>query len=196
METLTILAALKRLKDQVATVKAKEGPKGDKGEAGAPGKDGKDGKDGAKGERGPQGPRGASGAKGDEGPKGDKGEDGTSFVDAYIAADGQLVLVKDNGEEISLEIGPLFGEEAQTIIHSTVVSRLGFSNGGSTLRWIEYTTGFNSDPVLLETIPRGDVYSYNYSFGTLYRLIGPAEDSFYETFTSPDLSGLVATKQL
>ena len=64
--------------------------------------------------------------------------------------------------------------------------------------WTDYATGFSSAPVLLTTIADGDVYEYTYVNGTLYRLVpsGSAVDSFYTTFASGVLSGLVAEKQI
>ena len=64
------------------------------------------------------------------------------------------------------------------------------------LTWTDYATGFSADPVLTTTIADGDVYTYTYQNGTLYRLVpsGSAVDSFYTTFDGTTLSGLVASK--
>ena len=70
--------------------------------------------------------------------------------------------------------------------------------GEGVLTWIDYVTGFSSDPTLLQTITEGEVYEYTYPNGTLYRLIpyDSAVDSFYRNFSSGVLSGLVAQKQI
>ena len=64
------------------------------------------------------------------------------------------------------------------------------------ITWIDYAAGFSADPVLTQTIASGDVYTYTYSNGTLYRLVpsGSEQDAFYSTFTSSVLSDLVAQK--
>lgn len=63
-------------------------------------------------------------------------------------------------------------------------------------KWIDYATGFSGLPVQLQTIPDGDVYTYTYSNGTLYRLVpsGSEQDAFYSSFSGGVLSGLVASK--
>ena len=68
-----------------------KGDKGDKGLQGEKGKDGKDGKDGLSG---------VSGKDGKAGKDGTDGKDGVSVVNSYIAADGSLVLVLSDGNEI------------------------------------------------------------------------------------------------
>lgn len=64
--------------------------KGDKGDQGLPGIDGKDGVS----------IRGRDGKNGKDGKNGIDGKDGISVVSSYIAADGNLVLVLSNGNEI------------------------------------------------------------------------------------------------
>jgi len=51
-------------------------------------------------------------------------------------------------------------------------------------------------PTLTQTIADGDVYTYTYSNGTLYRLVpsGSEQDAFYSSFSGGVLSGLVASK--
>lgn len=62
--------------------------------------------------------------------------------------------------------------------------------------WIDYATGFSLPPVLTQSIASGDVYTYTYSNGTLYRLVpsGSGPDAFYRVFSSGVLSDLVVTK--
>lgn len=62
--------------------------------------------------------------------------------------------------------------------------------------WINYAVGFDSLPTFLETVAAGDVWQYTYSFGTLYRVIGPTDDEFYQNYTSPNPSNLVARKSI
>ena len=100
---LKVAEAVGALKKQVSNVSVKadtvtklQGPKGDKGD---------------RGERGVQGPQGVPGVKGDpgapgkDGSDGVDGKDGISVVDAYIAADGNLVIVLSDGSEV--DVGPL-----------------------------------------------------------------------------------------
>lgn len=72
------------------------------------------------------------------------------------------------------------------------------ASGVSGLSWIDYVTGYAADPTLTQTIASGDVYTYTYSNGTLYRLVpsGAASDSFYTTFTDGTLSDLVSSKEV
>jgi len=91
--------------------KGDAGPKGDQGPQGEKGVEGQKGKAGPKGEPGEtglQGDAGAAGEKGDAGkdgkagPAGEKGEsgkDGLGFKSAIQNADGELILIDDNGEE-------------------------------------------------------------------------------------------------
>lgn len=62
--------------------------------------------------------------------------------------------------------------------------------------WINYAVGFTVLPTFLETVAAGDVWEYTYSFGTLYRVIGPTDDEFYQNYTSPTPSDLVAKKSI
>jgi hypothetical protein len=65
--------------------------------------------------------------------------------------------------------------------------------GGDSSSWVAYVANFDpaNPPTFVETIAAGDVYQYTYANGTLYRLIGSANDEFYTTFVSPNISGLV-----
>ena len=64
------------------------------------------------------------------------------------------------------------------------------------LTWIDYVTGFTSEPTLTQTISTGDVYTYTYPNTVLYRLVpsGLEQDAFYSVFSGGVLSVLVATK--
>lgn len=65
--------------------------------------------------------------------------------------------------------------------------------GSASFQWSDYAINFDpaNPPVFLETTPTGDVYQYTYTNGTLYRLVGPSDDAFYVSFSSPNVSGLV-----
>jgi hypothetical protein len=115
---MMLLEKFKRRLERVEQREAKEvkdgaqGPKGDKGA---------DGKQGPKGPAGPSGPRGSegpSGPKGSEGPKGEDGEAGLGIVDAYTAADGDLVFVLSDESEVSVHMPLSTDENGQTIVYS------------------------------------------------------------------------------
>lgn len=127
MQDLTTLMLLEKFKRRIEQVekssaeKGNEGPQGPKGDKGA---DGKQGPKGPKGPEGPKGPKGPEGPKGSEGKEGTDGEDGVGITNAYTAADGELVLVLSNGDEISVEL-PV-GDDPQG---NTVVLSQGGSGG-------------------------------------------------------------------
>ena len=109
-------------------------------------------------------------------------------------ADGDLVFRMTDGTEEVVEFPEsLFGAVGDS---TTVIQRYGGGVNESAYTWIEYAANFLTPPVFLETISGGDVYEYTYSSGTLYRLVGEAEDSFYSTFNTPNLSGLVISRDL
>ena len=62
--------------------------------------------------------------------------------------------------------------------------------------------GYNTTPVLLATIPSGEVYSYVYTSSpsniTYYRFISTdgSTDIFYTYFSGTTLSGVVASKSI
>jgi len=62
--------------------------------------------------------------------------------------------------------------------------------------WLNYVAGFSSNPVLTSTIATGEVWTYTYTNGVLYRLIpsGTEPDAFYNNFSNGVLGGLVVTK--
>lgn len=189
---LALLALLNKLKQEVDDVKKLEGPRGVQGAAGPAGPQGKQGPTGPQGLQGPEGPQGPQGLEGPAGEAGATGEDGIGVETAYIAADGSLVFTLTDGSEV--DVGPLTGLPAASEGNTYVV---GQGSGAVQLKWLDYATGFSATPTLLQTIADGDVYEYTYSNGTRYRLVpsGAEVDSFYTTFSSGVLSGLVAEKQ-
>ena len=104
----------KKLADLENTVReaGPEGPKGPKGDKGDKGAQGPKGADGVKGADG------AKGADGEQGPEGPKGDTGTSVTDAYLAADGDVVFVLDNGTEVSVEMPLVTNEDGQIVMYS------------------------------------------------------------------------------
>lgn len=138
MENLTLLALLKDLQGQVNKTSKLSGPKGDQGPEGPQGIQGPQGERGDKGEPGERGPEGPSGAKGDQGPRGDSGEDGTSVVDAYRAADGDLVFVLSSGSEISIEAPLLDAEVDKQFVFQNRGS--GGESGGAGVTYTAVTT--------------------------------------------------------
>ena len=104
----------KKLADLENTVReaGPEGPKGSKGDKGDKGAQGPKGADGVKGADG------AKGADGEQGPEGPKGDTGTSVTDAYLAADGDVVFVLDDGTEVSVEMPLVTNEDGQIVMYS------------------------------------------------------------------------------
>jgi hypothetical protein len=139
------------------------------------------------GERGPEGPQGPAGEDGGD------GVDGRGITDVYTAADGDFVFVLTDGTEISVEAPLLSGTGAGEVHH--YIQR-GSGGNENAYTWVEYAANFLTPPVFVETISEGDVYEYTYSSGVLYRLVGETEDSFYSTFNTPNLSGLVISRDL
>ena len=159
-----------------------QGPKGDTGAQGSQGLQGVQGEQGPKGERGEKGQKGDKGDRGERGPEGKKGQDGKP---------GRIPRHKIQNGAIAFEQRP---NEYGEWIRFTQTNQYISGGGGKT--WIDYATGFTTDPVLLETIAEGDVYSYTYGSSTLYRIIGVSSDNFYQNYSSGSFSGLVAQKQI
>ena len=136
--------------------------------------------DSSAGEPGPAGPQGPQGDKGDPGEKGDPGVDGQDGSAGDIIKDGITSLS--------------FAWSSQKILQEISDATAGIGVGDPT--WINYAVGFSALPTFLETVAAGDVWEYTYSFGTLYRVIGPTDDEFYQNYTSPTPSNLVAKKSI
>lgn len=70
--------------------------------------------------------------------------------------------------------------------------------GDPTDTWMYYAITWSSTPAFLETITGGDVYVYTLDAVTRYRFVpspyDSEDDAFYSTFTTPNLSGLIATR--
>jgi len=68
--------------------------------------------------------------------------------------------------------------------------------------WMDYARGWKETPTLNTTIATGDVYDYVFESDsgdvTYYRLVpsGDADDAFYANFSSGELSGLLAKKEI
>jgi hypothetical protein len=64
--------------------------------------------------------------------------------------------------------------------------------------WEYYVTNWTTEPVLLESITGGDVYSYTLDGTTRYRFVpstyDATQDAFYTSYSSPTLSGLIVTR--
>ena len=159
-----------------------QGPKGETGAQGSQGLQGLQGDQGPKGERGEKGQKGDKGDRGERGPEGKKGQDGKS---------GRIPRHKIQNGAIAFEQRP---NEYGEWIRFTQTNQYISGGGGKT--WIDYATGFTTEPTLIETIAEGDVYSYNYGASTLYRIIGVSSDNFYQNYSSGSFSGLVAQKQI
>ena len=170
----------------VELVRGEAGPQGEKGVQGAPGKAG------SKGAKGEKGDPGKDGRDGKDGKDGLDGEDGVSVVNAEVDIDGHLVLTLSDGNEIDAGAVESLSKEAQTTyaaIHNSI-------DPISTFTWIDYASGFSTPPVFLETTAQGDIYQYQYESSTLYRLITPTDDSFYNDYSSPNVSNLVISRGL
>lgn len=185
---LKLLALYEKLHSEVEAVErvrgekgdtGQQGPKGDKGEKGNVGPAGKAGKDGA------------DGKDGKDGKPGKDGEDGVSVVDANLDIDNHLVITLSDGKEV--DAGSVQGLGTDGSGNLQVINS-GIKTKQETFTWIDYATGYSTEPTLLETIAEGDVYEYTYGTKTLYRLVATTEDSFYETFVTPNLSDLVISK--
>lgn len=178
------------------------GEKGDSGEQGPVGDQGPEGRQGVVGFQGPQGPAGVKGDKGDNGeqglqgkqgprgPKGDKGEKGErgqKGEDGKAGAKGRAPRHRIDGNSIQFEQpNGQFGKRIPFSVTNQFYGGGGTtSSGDAGFRWIDYATSFSSDPTLLETIPSGEVYEYNYASGsTHYRLVGTTVDRFYQSYDS------------
>ena len=172
-----------------------DGSDGERGQDGIDGIDGTNGNDGADGRDGSDGRNGTNGIDGTQGERGQDGIDGESGVGvdtAQIDKRGHLIITLDDGRKI--DAGKVKGKDA--VQFQGMIA--GGPPGGATsaLKWTDYATGFSAEPTLTETIATGDVYTYTYSNGTLYRLApsGSEHDAFYSTFTGGVLGGLVAQK--
>lgn len=64
--------------------------------------------------------------------------------------------------------------------------------------WVTLKDSWTVTPELIDTIAGGDVYQYAYGSTIYFRLVPSPYDStldqFFSTFTSPNLSGLLATR--
>ena len=159
-----------------------QGPKGDTGAQGSQGLQGIQGEQGPKGERGEKGQKGDKGDRGERGPEGKKGQDGKP---------GRIPRHKIQNGAIAFEQRPNeYGEWVRFTQTNQYIS------GGGAKSWIDYATGYTTEPTLIETIAEGDVYSYNYDGKTLYRLVGNPIDAFYSNYSGGSFSGLVVQKSI
>lgn len=214
-------ATLSERIEQVADFKLIQGDKGDTGEIGAKGERGPEGLQGREGPIGPQGPRGPAGPQGPKGDKGEKGEQGprgATGAQGVRGVQGEIGLQGPKGEKgkdgakgrvprhridgnsVQFEQpNGQFGKRIPFTIHNQFYGGGGTtSTGDAGFRWIDYATSFSADPTLLETIPSGEVYEYNYASGnTHYRLVGTSVDRFYQSYDSVNntFGAVLADKQ-
>ena len=102
----TIRNQVAGLSNKTETVAKLQGPKGDKGDKG---------EQGIQGPQGVPGVKGDSGAPGEDGRDGEDGKDGVSVEDAYIAADGNLVIVLSDGREV--DTGSVFQDSGKNNLY-------------------------------------------------------------------------------
>lgn len=185
---LKLLALYEKLHSEVEAV---ERVRGEKGDTGPQGPQGEKGEKGSVGPAGKAGKDGVDGKDGKDGKPGKDGENGVSVVDANLDIDNHLVITLSDGKEV--DAGSVQGLGAEGSGNLQVINS-GIKTKQETFTWIDYATGYSTEPTLLETIAAGDVYEYTYGTKTLYRLVATTEDSFYETFVTPNLSNLVISK--
>ena len=173
------------------------GEQGPVGPKGSPGVDGKDGLTivGPMGPQGPKGERGLPGRDGIDGSPGPKGEPGRDGSDGDV---GPMPKHQSRSGQIRFENGKR-GKWGSWINLTQIVNEVYGGGGGAATAektWIDYVSGYAVEPTLLTTIPDGEVWQYEYSTNTLYRLIGDSEDTFYSSFTDNQVSGIVASKAI
>ena len=109
--------------------------------------------------------------------------------------------VTDNGNKITIP-----GAGAQSLVLSIDPAPVPGgdisppSPNNPLLQWIDYVTGYSETPQYTQTIASGDVYTYTYTNGTLYRLVPSSQssepDSFYTTFSDGVLSVQISSKEI
>jgi hypothetical protein len=139
---LKIAEAVGSLKKQVngisvktETVTKQQGPKGDKGDKG---------EQGIRGLQGVPGIKGDPGAPGKDGKDGEDGKDGVGVDDAYIAADGNLVIVLSDGSEV--DVGPLTVGREGNNYYSIQAGSASSSSDTGTLSAITYVSSLGDLP--------------------------------------------------
>lgn len=193
--------------------KGDQGQRGEPGERGEQGLQGLEGRNGERGPMGPQGPKGQTGAKGDKGdkgdqgiqgqngpvgpkgPKGDKGDKGEQGPAGKKGADGKAGRIprhKIQNGAIAFETSPnQYGQFVKFNMTNQYIS-----GGGASKTWIDYAVGFDEEPILLGSFGIGEVYQYNYTDSTLYRVIGTSSDIFYSLFADGVATNIVAQRAL
>jgi len=172
-----------------------EGPIGNKGVPGTDGTPGIDGKSiiGPTGPRGLTGPKGEPGDRGEPGPRGDRGSDGiglTGPMPNHQAQDGKVRFETGTGR-----YGPWINL-TQVITNLSGRGGGGGVSGPAAKTWIDYVAGYAAEPTLITTLPSGEVWQYDYTSTTLYRLIGTSEDTFYSSFIDNRVFGVIAQKSI
>ena len=170
-----------------------QGLTGERGPEGKPGKDGRDGKDGKQGKTGERGPKGDTGPSGPSGV-GMRGPAGRDGIDGKDGKDGEVPdhQVKDDRirfKKPNDNWGKWLDLKAITNVYS----------GGAIQAqkaWIDYAVGYSEEPVLLGSFGIGEVYQYNYTDNTLYRVIGTSSDIFYSLFADGVATNIVAQRAL
>jgi hypothetical protein len=131
-----------------------------------------------------RGKPGASPSKGGRvsGYLGGGGGGGTSVRVASAAYVGQnLILTMSDGSTIDAGAVPV-------------------SPASSSLNWIDYVANWITEPTQVGTTSEGDVYAYEYTTSTYYRLvpneISTEQDSFYESWNGSVLSTLITSRSM
>jgi hypothetical protein len=137
------------------------------------------------GSNGSQGITGVQGLQGIQGV-GSNGIQGITGIQGLQGIQG----VGSNGIQGLQGTDGLFAGQGIQGIQGTV-------GGGSSTTWIDYASNWLSEPILIESIPQGEVYQYTFSNSTAYRLVptdGISIDSFYRTFNNSVLEILLAKR--
>lgn len=165
------------------------GPKGDQGASGRDGMNGRDGKDGRAGRDGRDGKDGRG-----LNWRGNWTEEQQYYVDDVVNYLGSsYVATQDN----KLDYPNRVNNAWDLMAASGAGGARGPSGEAASLKWIDYTTNWSQEPTLTTTNPQGEIYTYTYNNGTLYRLVptdGVSVDSFYSTLVGNVLSDLVTTR--
>lgn len=183
---------------------------GEKGESGVDGKDGSDGEKGDKGDKGDRGERGQDGKDGRNGTDGVDGIDGKDGRDGVDGKDGfideaTIAYLEDKIDNIpkaslpspiGIVVREIQAGSGVSIDNSNPLKPIVTATAG--VNWTYYATTWSTEPTFVEAITGGDVYSYTLDGTTRYRFVPSTydaiEDTFYSTFSSPTLSGLIVTR--
>jgi hypothetical protein len=112
----------------------------------------------------------------------------------HTAANWRVFYSNGSGEVVELALGA--SGTVLTSAGSEVAPE--FSTLSVEPDWGYYATHWSTDPVEIEAITGGVVWSYTLGATTRYRFVpdpyDPTLDAFYSGFTSPTLSGLIVSR--